>query len=327
MPPKGLELYELKYGADAQRLLDEALLERDYQKLIEVTRRYFHTKAGYAATMLLGRQYLDQGRPLAAALTFQRLAAAQYALPQYDPELSVLLSTCWLFANMPERAEATLVALKNRAPTARLRVGGKEMALFEQEHRPSPGWTSSSELGFTTNAPEETEWTVHRGNAARNAETAADLPLLHARWRVRTANHPSDEELIRQRQAEYRDRGVAAIAGTLPAGGGRRDSDADTATADRGRLRNGKTYLGIPLVRRSGRAIVAQRPISSSRDAMSSARSRYSNVSGMMRPTVRSAAMVVTYFLLWELGTADPTTRSVIVGAQGVVGPDPEPTA
>lgn len=64
--------------------------------------------------MLVGRQYLDQGRPLAAALAFQRLVDAQYALPQFDPELSVLLATCWLFADMPELAETTLLALKTR---------------------------------------------------------------------------------------------------------------------------------------------------------------------------------------------------------------------
>ena len=323
MPPKGRELYELKYGADAQRLLDEALEQRDYQKLVEVTRRYFHTNAGYSATMLIGRQYLDRGRPLAAALTFQRLANARYALPQYDPELSVLLSTCWLFANMPERAEATLVALKNRAPDARLVVGGKEIELFENEASALAWLDIVIGSGFVTNAPEETEWTVHRGNASRNAETSADLPLLHARWRVRTANHPSDEEMIRQKQAEYRDRGVPATPVLYPLAvddvilmrtpqrliavnfeTGKRIWEFPWFDApDEQALRNDRSRPRRNAL--NNRAIEVQQRVWD--DAA------YGQISSNGRDV----------FLLWELGTADPTTRSVIVRAQGIIGPDP----
>ena len=59
----------------------------DLAQLTEVSRRYFQTKAGYEATLLLGRYQLDQGRPLAAALTLKRVADVPTALAQYDPEL------------------------------------------------------------------------------------------------------------------------------------------------------------------------------------------------------------------------------------------------
>jgi len=70
MPEKGRRLYELNFGADARAMLDAALAEGNIPKLTEVARRYFHTKAGYEAAILLGRLNLDQGRPLAAALAF-----------------------------------------------------------------------------------------------------------------------------------------------------------------------------------------------------------------------------------------------------------------
>ena len=95
MPAKGRKLYDLQYGADAKAALETALAAGDLAQLTEVSRRYFQTKAGYEATLLLGRYQLDQGRPLAAALTLKRVADVPTAQSQYDPELSVLLATCW----------------------------------------------------------------------------------------------------------------------------------------------------------------------------------------------------------------------------------------
>jgi len=101
MPVKGRKMYELQYGSDAKAALESALAASDLTQLTEVSRRYFQTKAGYEATLILGRYQLDQGRPLAAALTLKRVADVPTALAQYDPELSVMLAACWLHANQP----------------------------------------------------------------------------------------------------------------------------------------------------------------------------------------------------------------------------------
>ena len=45
---------------------------------------------------------------------------------------------------------------------------------------------------------------------------AGGFPLLNARWRVRAANHPSDEEIIEQQQRLYRDQGIPALPGLHP---------------------------------------------------------------------------------------------------------------
>ena len=73
MPREGRELYELHSGGAAQRMLDEALVSGDAAKLAEVSGRYFHTRAGYEATFLLGLHDLDHGLALAGALTLRRL--------------------------------------------------------------------------------------------------------------------------------------------------------------------------------------------------------------------------------------------------------------
>ncbi len=216
MPDKGRELYELKFGADARQMLERALETRDFPQLVEVTRRYFHTSAGYEATMLIGRYYFDQGRPLAAAMRFERLAGSPRAARQYEPELSVLLATCWLMAEMPDRARETLVKLKTSDPQATLRIGDKQVSLFQDESN-AIGWLEQL-IGplMTLDGEEATEWVLFRGNAARNAASLGGFPLLTARWRVRAANHPSDEEMIRQQRDMFRDQGVPAIPTLQP---------------------------------------------------------------------------------------------------------------
>ncbi len=234
MPPQGRDLYELKFGADARQLLDTALKGRDIPQLIEVTRRYFHTQAGYEATMLIGRYNLDQGRPLAAALCLQRLQGSESALKRYDPELSLLLATCWLLADMPDRARETLDGLRNRAPGSQLRVGDTVVSLFDAAD-PALAVVDTGVGGvsdetdrllrwlvtvigpeFAGGAGEAMEWVMYRGDPSRNAESAGGTPLLNARWRVQTANHPTDEELIRQGRKQFQERGVPAIPSVNP---------------------------------------------------------------------------------------------------------------
>ncbi len=65
MPRKGRELYELQYGAQAQKMLTDALAAGDVARLAEISRRFFHTRSGYQATFLLGLYHFDHGRPLA----------------------------------------------------------------------------------------------------------------------------------------------------------------------------------------------------------------------------------------------------------------------
>lgn len=216
MPEPGRELYELKFGADARQLLDRALRAGDFHQLVEVTRRYFHTRAGYESTLLLGRHQLDRGQPLAAAMRFQRLEGNRVAEQLYEPELSLLLAACWHLAGMPERAEATLLSLKARLPRAVVRIGDTDMSLFADDQQALEWLEQLIGAGFVAQRGGASEWVLYRGDPARNAQSAGGFPLLNARWRVRVANHPSDEEMIGQQLRQYLDQGVPALPGLHP---------------------------------------------------------------------------------------------------------------
>ncbi|MFO0822363.1 MAG: hypothetical protein U0792_04480 [Gemmataceae bacterium] len=73
-PKEGLQFYQQAYGGAASALLDDAIKANyDIPMLAEVSQRYFHTKAGAEATILLASLYLERGNYLEAAQGFDRL--------------------------------------------------------------------------------------------------------------------------------------------------------------------------------------------------------------------------------------------------------------
>jgi len=216
MPAKGRREYELQFGAEARMLLDESLNKGDIDKLMEVTRKFFHTKAGYEATILLGRHHFDYGRPLAGALCLKRLAETPVAAAEYDPELSMLLATCWLCADMPERARQMLVQWKQRHPRATVRVGAEEIRLFEKDDN-ALAWLEQA-IGTrrkpTSNG--EDQWVMYRGNPQRNARSDGCVPLMNYRWFVPLAVDPEDEQNVEQLRQRYVDQRLPALPAFQP---------------------------------------------------------------------------------------------------------------
>ncbi len=211
MPRQGKELYEVRYGARARQMLTEAAAAGDARGLAEVSRRFFHTQAGYEATLLLGLYHVDRGSPLAGALTLKRLRDVPEVAEQFEPGLSVTLAACWLRAGMPEKAKETLDAIKERYPRANLRVAGSDTALAGDPTR----LLGSASVGTPPSADGD-PWTMLRGNAARNASTSGGGPLLSVAWRVPTTEHPHIEEMVDEISKSYRQRDEWALPALYP---------------------------------------------------------------------------------------------------------------
>ena len=210
MPKDGRDIYELQYGARARRMLDDALGSGDAKSLNDVARLYFHTQAGYEAAVLAGRYNLDQGRPLAAALSFERVAETP-AAGQFEPELSLLLATSWLYADLPRKADAALRSLKRRMPDTTIRVGATQTGLFG-EQQDAVAWLEGIVGPRRSRTPlAASDWLMHRGGPNRNVPSSGGVPLANYRWRLPTVNDPSDETLVRQLTAQMNDQGVAAL--------------------------------------------------------------------------------------------------------------------
>ena len=217
MPAKGREWYELQFGSQAKAQLEIAVARRDPNELAATSRRFFHTRAGYEATLLLGRYHLDHSRPLAAALCFKRLLDSP-AAREFEPELSVLLSASWYFAHRDDKAQQALsgtVTSSGAGPRRDLRIGGD--SLLQMPPGDPLGW-----LRKTLGDPPRTllatgsEWIMFRGNATRTAASVGDLPLRTPCWRVPTANDLAEEKLIEATQRQHLTQGVAAIPSLQP---------------------------------------------------------------------------------------------------------------
>jgi outer membrane protein assembly factor BamB/tetratricopeptide (TPR) repeat protein len=198
MPDRGRQLYELQYGARARQMLAEAVAAGDADRLADVSRRFFHTRAGYEATLLVGLHHLDHGRPLAGALALERLQQTSPMAGQFEPTLSLAIAAGWLRAGMPDRARQILLALKERNPAATLQIAGKEVGLFAE------GGDALAWLGELLGSPvaadviEAGQWTMFRGGPDRNASAAGGAPLLSMRWRAPTSDDPFVEALLEQ---------------------------------------------------------------------------------------------------------------------------------
>ncbi len=217
MPKEGRDLYELQYGARARQLLNEAVDAGDAEKLSEVSRRFFHTQSGYQATFLLGLDDFDRGRPAAGALTLQRLYDAGHAREPFEPALSLSLAACRLQAGMTEQSRQILVALRERHPTIRVKVAGREVPLFVKNaeavdwlKRLLAAQPSASLASLADN------WLMYRGDAARCAPAVGDAPLLNMQWRVPATSDPSMANRLEQFRKAYAERGSAVMPAFHP---------------------------------------------------------------------------------------------------------------
>jgi len=216
LPAEGRQAYQLQFGAHARALLDEAVAEGSMDKLADVIRKFLHTQAGYEASILAGRFELGRGRPMAAALFLQRVADTSHVAARFEPELSVLLATCWMYANMPEDAKETLCALKKRNPDGILQIGNQEIAMFGEDAEALQWFQKQFGEGRRIVGPDVAQWVVFRGNAQRNARAVGSSPLMNFRWRVPTYIDRADEKIMEKLTKQYRDEGRAALPALQP---------------------------------------------------------------------------------------------------------------
>jgi outer membrane protein assembly factor BamB len=210
--PEGLAAYELQFGAKAQKMLNDALAANDIEAVGQVARRYFNTKAGNEATLLVGVWDLDHNQPLAGALCLQRLHDVASAA-SYEPSLSVMLSFCWYRGGQESRAKEILLELKKKDSGATIHIGGKSIKLFTDDKQALPWLTDNLGKDHASFGAELAQWAIFRGNPARNAASAGGVPLLDRRWGVWTTENPS--AVITSRQANI-DRNIPIMPVSQP---------------------------------------------------------------------------------------------------------------
>jgi outer membrane protein assembly factor BamB len=213
LPPEGREAYELQFGPAANKALIAALQSGQPTALANVVRRYYHTKAGYQAALLLGRYELDHGQVIAAAQLFQGLLDTPSAKQQLGSGLTGLAVMAWHRAGQTSRS-ADIIAKHTQEPNAE--------KLTLQGQTPPNGANATQLVTWIENnfgpVPRNTlvmnkQWAMFRGHPTRNASMSGGAPLLTPRWNANVVNQTQLGYRLYQDRKGLLNNGLPAIPG------------------------------------------------------------------------------------------------------------------
>jgi outer membrane protein assembly factor BamB len=187
---QGREFYQGEVGPGAADALKQALASNNFSQLAEISERYFHTKAGAEATVVLGKYYLDRGRYSAAASTFARftqrnpdepIAANVLFMAAYANKRLALVAT----ANSNEterkqyeaRAEEYWTRLVKELGNKEVAINGKKMTIAQLEAEYKKPIPISKPLN-------QSDWYAPRGNYTNNAQGNGSRPFLDPLWQI-----------------------------------------------------------------------------------------------------------------------------------------------
>jgi hypothetical protein len=175
MPQKGQEFYQFQYGAQGMALLEEAKRKNDPQLLAEVALMFFHTDAGVEATRLLGTYHLDRGRPLMAALCFERVLESE-RVNQLPPLAYLEATLAYHLSGDQANAQRMLKHLAVKMRPEGIRVGEQTITL--RQFRRELKWMVSDEAN-------PFDWPVFRGSTSKPG-----APFLDKTWQRPTVRDP-----------------------------------------------------------------------------------------------------------------------------------------
>lgn len=194
LPSDAIATYELRYGADARKLLNDAASRRRWSDVGEVKRRYFHTEAGRDATQLLIQRAILQGRHIEA----HRSAKLLLQHPKLDPKSRELLTEL-----ATSLAQMSPVSSSVSPPVSE--SGTNESDSEEQDVAPEEPTASQSVVGnLAFAAPRQrreepaSDFRTYAGWSRIPESGGGQLPLADPRYTVDTTGSSRQERSLRE---------------------------------------------------------------------------------------------------------------------------------
>ncbi len=230
IPEEGRKTLELQYGVAARQALKAAVEARDMDAIADVTRKYYHTEAGYDASVLLAQEKLVRGYPIAAAGILKRLSEFPAARKRFGAALIGELASAWMQAGRIELAIQDLEQYGKLFEGASILLGNQQVKLETGQD-----WRAKLQASFPQEFKREqqslTNWTMTGGEPARNGSVSTGLPLPTLSWDITLHRDATDEETVEVTAGRLTQRGNVL----LPKLEARMVNDlilAKTATAD-----------------------------------------------------------------------------------------------
>ena len=235
LPVESLQTYEMRFGIPAKQALDRATAQADLGLLRDVTQKFFLTSAGTEATMLLGHQYLDRGQLLPAAACFSRVKFSPApSAPSYEPEVTILLATCWMLDGHPDRARETLSEWNRNTTQGSIVFNGRSVPMFEKDDQALEWLTDLiGDSPLVATRPVR-QWLMQGGQPNRNAAVAGGFPFGAPAWVVETTADPDTQE----RELSFQSSFSRSSTGSIPV-------TTALAVGDRVVLKTPQAMIGI----------------------------------------------------------------------------------
>ncbi|TWT54432.1 PQQ enzyme repeat protein [Rubripirellula amarantea] len=186
-----MEIYELRYGAIARKMLTEAAAQRDWQKVSEVRRRYFHTHPGYEASWLLAQREFYLGRPLAASLLLDEVATQPRAIRHLGNHAFTLHAIACLRSGRPLPSTGPVVGQSISIP------GKEDLTITIESDDQFTNWLNehcSIAIDYDPSIPGD--HAMFGGSPDRNGTDAGQMPLTNLRWRLPTTATPLQDQMV-----------------------------------------------------------------------------------------------------------------------------------
>ena len=130
-PEEARQASELLVGTEAQNALNGALESGSLDRLLSVSRDYFHTEAGYKASFLAGLILLNEGQATTAASLFDLLASAPGVRQKFEPAFSVLWLNSLILSGQDVERRELVTQLRQRLARVDWSVENKQMTGFD----------------------------------------------------------------------------------------------------------------------------------------------------------------------------------------------------
>ncbi len=179
-PPAGRQFYQLAYGASAENLLAQSRNKNyDRSLLAEASQRYFHTKAGAQATLLLATLQLERGNYIEAAYGYERLLRRPDSEEFWTPLTTfkaIVAMTRAGYAPATKSLITLMEDLEKKFPRDGLLIGKRNYSIEELKTELSR--SSESLLGSVS----EAYVAMRYGNPSHTALLEGGKPFLDATW-------------------------------------------------------------------------------------------------------------------------------------------------
>lgn len=195
IPEEGRKTLEIQYGVAARQALQAAVAARDVDAIGEVTRKYYHTEAGYDASVLLAQDKLVRGFPIAAAGILQRLSDYPAARQRFGAQLISEAAAAWVQAGRTDLAVQALTQGSQLFAGASIKLGNRQVALEANQDwkqllgRVYPTQSRADERSLK-------QWLTTGGEPARNGTASIGLPLPTVAWDMTLHRDRGDEEAV-----------------------------------------------------------------------------------------------------------------------------------